>query len=66
MCIRDRTNTIAVILPTIWNPFFSELAYNLERNLRSFGMKMILCNSNKDNNAEIEYITCLLYTSRCV
>lgn len=53
----NRTNTIAVILPTIWNPFFSELAYNLERNLRSFGMKMILCNSNKDNNAEIEYIT---------
>lgn len=53
----NRTNTIAVILPTIWNPFFSELAYNLERNLRSFGMKMILCNSNKDNNTEIEYIT---------
>ena len=53
----NRTNTIAVILPTIWNPFFSELAYNLEKSLRSFGMKMILCNSNKDNNTEIEYIT---------
>ena len=27
----NRTNTVAVILPTIWNPFFSELAYNIEK-----------------------------------
>ena len=25
----NRTNTVALILPTIWNPFFSELAYNI-------------------------------------
>lgn len=53
----NRTNTIAVILPTIWNPFFSELAYNIEKNLRKAGMKMIICNSNKDNKAEVEYIS---------
>ncbi|EKY25476.1 LacI family DNA-binding transcriptional regulator [Clostridium celatum] len=53
----NRTNTIAVILPTIWNPFFSELAYNIEKCLRKVGMKMILCNSNEDNKAEIEYIS---------
>lgn len=53
----NKTNTVAVILPTIWNPFFSELAYNIEKNLREFGMKMIICNSNKDNRAEIEYIS---------
>ena len=53
----NRTNTVAVILPTIWNPFFSELAYNIEKNLRKAGMKMIIFNSNKDNKAEVEYIS---------
>ena len=53
----NRTNTVALILPTIWNPFFSELAYNIEKNLRKAGMKMILCNSNKKDKAEIEYIS---------
>lgn len=53
----NRTNTVAVILPTIWNPFFSELAYNIENNLRKAGMKMIICNSNKDNKSEVEYIS---------
>ena len=53
----NRTNTVALILPTIWNPFFSELAYNIEKNLRKAGMKMILCNSKKEDKAEIEYIS---------
>ena len=53
----NRTNTVALILPTIWNPFFSELAYNIEKNLKKAGMKMILCNSNKDDKSEIEYIS---------
>lgn len=53
----NRTNTVALILPTIWNPFFSEMAYNIEKNLRSFGMKMILCNSEDNQLSELEYIT---------
>lgn len=53
----NRTNTVAVILPTIWNPFFSELAYNLEKSLRNSGMKMILCNSEEDIKNEIEFIS---------
>ncbi|WP_294376438.1 LacI family DNA-binding transcriptional regulator [uncultured Clostridium sp.] len=53
----SKTNTVALILPTIWHPFFSELAYNIEKNLRKAGMKMILCNSEKDAQSEIEYIS---------
>lgn len=53
----NKTNTIALILPTIWNPFFSELAYNIEKNIKKLGMKMILCNSDKDSKSEIEYIS---------
>ena len=53
----NKTNTIALILPTIWNPFFCELAYNIEKNIKKLGMKMILCNSDKDSKSEIEYIS---------
>ncbi|MDO4536420.1 MAG: LacI family DNA-binding transcriptional regulator [Clostridium perfringens] len=53
----NRTNTIALILPTIWNPFFSELAYNIEKCLKRNGMKMILCNSEHNKQNEIEYIS---------
>ena len=53
----NKTNTVAVILPTIWHPFFSELAYNIEKCLREVGMKMILCNSEKNQQSEIEYIS---------
>lgn len=54
---KNRTNTVALILPTIWNPFFGEIAYNIEKNLRSFGIKMILCNSENNQFSELEYIT---------
>ena len=53
----NRTNTVAVILPTIWNPFFSELAYNIEKCLRKAGMKMIICNSEENKESEIKYIS---------
>ena len=53
----NRTNTIALILPTVWHPFFSELAYNIEQNLRRLGYKMILCNSEGDYKTELSYIT---------
>ncbi|MDO5518535.1 MAG: substrate-binding domain-containing protein, partial [Clostridium sp.] len=45
------------ILPTIWHPFFSELAYNIEKSLRKAGMKMIICNSEENKESEIEYIS---------
>ena len=53
----NRTNTVAVIVPTIWHPFFSELAYNIEKALRKAGMKMIICNSEENKESEIEYIS---------
>ena len=51
----NRTNTIALILPTVWHPFFSELAYNIEKNLRALNYKMILCNSEGDYKIEDVY-----------
>lgn len=53
----NRTNTVALIIPTVWNSFFSELAFNIEKSLREVGIKMILCNSEDNYEIELEYIT---------
>lgn len=53
----NKTNTVALIIPTVWNPFFAELTFNIEKSLRDYGIKMILCNSQDDYEIEIEYIT---------
>lgn len=52
----NKTNTIALIIPTIWHPFFSEFAYYVERNLSEHKFKMLLCNSDVSNEKELEYI----------
>lgn len=53
----SRTNTVSLILPTLWHPFFGELAYNIEKNLRQHQYKMILCNSEGDYLTELSYLT---------
>lgn len=52
----NKTNTVALILPTVWDPFLGELAYHIEKNLRNYNYKMILCNSENDYIKELEYI----------
>lgn len=53
----NKTNTVAFILPSVWDPFYSELAFNIEINLRKFDLKMLLCNSQDNYASELEYIT---------
>jgi LacI family transcriptional regulator len=36
---------VALLLPSIWHPFFSELAYYIEDELDREGFKLMLCNS---------------------
>lgn len=53
----NRTHTIALILPTVWFPFFSKLTNDMEQELRRRGYKMLLCNSQNDYQLELEYVT---------
>ena len=55
----SQSKTIALILPTIWHPFFSEIAYYTEENVSKRGFKMILCNSSSKKEKEIEYLDML-------
>lgn len=55
----NRSNTIALILPTIWHPFFSEFAYYVEESLAKANYKLFLCNADGKPEQEKEYIQML-------
>ena len=52
----NKTDTVVLIIPSIWHPFFSELTFYIEKNLRLQNKKMILCNSEENIENEIEFI----------
>ncbi|WP_423189879.1 LacI family DNA-binding transcriptional regulator [Alkalibacterium sp. f15] len=51
--------SIALIVPTVWHPFYSEFSYYVERELLNNNYKTILCNSQNEVEREIQYITML-------
>lgn len=53
----NRSFTVVLIVPTIWNPFFSELAFYIERFLRLHKTKLMIFNSNDDSHEEVELFT---------
>ncbi len=52
--IKKKTELIGLIVPSIDNPFMSELAYYVEVTARRFGYNLILCNSYPDLNQELK------------
>ncbi|MDR2057882.1 MAG: LacI family transcriptional regulator [Dysgonamonadaceae bacterium] len=47
-----KSNTIALIIPTLQNPFFADLASNINAEIRRFGFTTMI--SDSDENFEIE------------
>ncbi len=54
--VRQRTNTIAVVLPDIANPFFAELARGAEDVLGMADFAAVFGNSDNDPNKERRYL----------
>jgi len=54
-----RTGIIAVLVPNVTTPFFAEFVDHLEAELYTTGFKMMLCNTAKEKNAELEYMDML-------
>ena len=52
----NRTNTIAVILPTIAHPYFGLIAHCINSSLQKRGYRMLLCDTDYDNEKEQEMI----------
>ncbi|MFS0868701.1 LacI family DNA-binding transcriptional regulator [Paenibacillus xylanilyticus] len=55
----QKSKTVALLLPSIWNPFFSELAYYIEDELDLEGFKLMLCNSGGKPEKELYYLDML-------
>ena len=53
------TKMVAFLIPSIWNPFFSELAHYVEDELDKNGYKLLLCNSGGKPEKEKYYLEML-------
>jgi LacI family transcriptional regulator len=54
------TRSIGVLVPQLSQPFFSSLAYAIERTLFSHGYRAFLCSAEEDAAEESAYIDMLL------
>jgi LacI family transcriptional regulator len=55
----QKSTMVALLLPSIWHPFFSELAYYIEDELDREGYKLMLCNSGGKPEKELYYFDML-------
>ena len=52
--VMKSTKLLGLVLPSINNPFMSEMAYHIDRQARARGYNIILCNSSGDPEQERE------------
>lgn len=57
--LHKKTGIIAVLVPSISNPFFSEFLECVENELHKCGYKTMVCGTSKEGNAESEYLDML-------
>ncbi|WP_297429745.1 LacI family DNA-binding transcriptional regulator [Clostridium sp.] len=53
---KQKTDTIALIIPNLLNPFYASFAYYLEYELNKYNYKLLLCNSDGNAEKEVRYI----------
>ena len=56
---REKTGIVALLVPSISHPFFAAFVEKAEEALHSRGYKTMLCNTAKEENAELEYLDML-------
>ncbi len=54
--VRQRSKTIALIVPDISNPFFADIIHGVEDVCTPLGYSMYLCNSNFDHDRESHFL----------
>ena len=57
--VMKRTKTLGLIITSIVNPFYNELAQGIEATVRELGYSIILCCTNSDLSSEKQYIDML-------
>jgi len=56
---RKQTGIVAVLVPNVSSPFFAQFVDNAQDALYDAGYKMMLCNTAREKNAELEYLDML-------
>lgn len=56
---RKKTGIVAVLVPSVSNPFFSEFVDYVEMELYKYNYKTMLCNTVREKNLELEYLDML-------
>jgi len=56
---KGKTNTVALLLPDIANPWFGAIASLVEQSLHRHGYTLMLANSGEDPDREAEYLALL-------
>jgi LacI family transcriptional regulator len=57
--VMKRTRTLGLVITTIANPFYNELAQGIEATSRGLGYNIIFCSTHSDLSAEKHYIEML-------
>jgi len=57
--VMRRTKTLGLVITTIANPFYTELAQGIEATARGLGYNIILCSTRSDLSVEKQYIDML-------
>lgn len=57
--VMKRTKTLGLVITTIVNPFYIELAQGIEATARGLGYNIILCSTHSDLSTEKQYIDML-------
>ncbi|MFC7321162.1 LacI family DNA-binding transcriptional regulator [Halobacillus campisalis] len=55
----QRTETIAVLLPRVTNPFFGQLIESLEQKASDYGYQVIVCQTHDKKYKELDYLQLL-------
>lgn len=58
--VTGRSNSLALIVSDIRNPFFAEVARGAEDAARAAGCDLVLCNSDLDAGKQMQYVQSLL------
>jgi LacI family transcriptional regulator len=58
--VTGRSNTLALVVSDIRNPFFAEVARGAEDAARAAGCDLLLCNSDLDGAKQMDYVHSLL------
>lgn len=56
----SRTHTLALVIPSITNPFYAHVAQGVEDIAHAHGYTVFLCNAYRDSDREEKYVRALL------